>query len=497
MRGSLSAAASPAKTDLERLLLVALLYAALMTRGSFDLLHPIPYGLTFNSMLEHLLRGRLDVDPAAIGNEGFLRDGRTYAYFGILPALLRLPLAALGRLGSVDITRLSLLLAVVLAAACKLRTIGIVARQASAAPAGTAILAMLTVATLLGGAQMQFLKASIYQEAVSWADAIAAAFVYCAVAGLLGERRFDRPLLLRMAALAGLALLTRVSTGLGLYLALGFLLIAVADGEHRSGWGARAAALARGLLTPRILLPAGTLLLFAALCGAVNYFRWGNPLTFADLHASIMYNTAFADRLPRLDRYGEFNLARLGYGLMYYFLPLWVIITPGGNFLFGDFQQRLIESAELPPGSFLLTDPLLIVLAIVCLRALWRGQWARPELPRQAAALLLGLAVPAFLMLIAISMTFRYRMEFYPFLELAAFLGCHALCRAEAVAGGAGSGRLVGALWIATAGGCAAAFLLGMLYRLSPFGPATILLPFGWLNFYTGQITGSLSGLLL
>src|SRR5208337_1007156 len=48
--------------------------------------------LTFNSMLEHLLRGQFDVDPQAIGDDGYLRNGHVYAYWGIWCALLRLPL---------------------------------------------------------------------------------------------------------------------------------------------------------------------------------------------------------------------------------------------------------------------------------------------------------------------------------------------------------------------------------------------------------------------
>src|ERR1035441_8288016 len=71
-----------------------LYYGALITNGNFKLFWPTDEGLTFNSMLEHLLHGRFDVDPEAIGNEGFLRDGRVYAYQGVFCALIRLPLLA-------------------------------------------------------------------------------------------------------------------------------------------------------------------------------------------------------------------------------------------------------------------------------------------------------------------------------------------------------------------------------------------------------------------
>src|SRR5436190_23040454 len=35
------------------------------------LFSPVVYGLTFNSMLLHLLHGAFDIDPATIGPEGF------------------------------------------------------------------------------------------------------------------------------------------------------------------------------------------------------------------------------------------------------------------------------------------------------------------------------------------------------------------------------------------------------------------------------------------
>src|ERR1700733_15194785 len=49
---------------------------------------------TFNSMLHHLLHGQFYVDPEIVRNEGFLRNGHVYVYWGIWCALVRLPLRA-------------------------------------------------------------------------------------------------------------------------------------------------------------------------------------------------------------------------------------------------------------------------------------------------------------------------------------------------------------------------------------------------------------------
>ena len=71
-------------------------------------------------MIEYMSRGRFDVDPSSIGFEGFVRDGRTYAYFGVLPALLRWPLLIWPRFAGVDFTALSCAIAATLAAIAKL-----------------------------------------------------------------------------------------------------------------------------------------------------------------------------------------------------------------------------------------------------------------------------------------------------------------------------------------------------------------------------------------
>ena len=109
-----------------RLLLVLvafmlLYYGALITKGDFNFLQRYPIGLTFNSMLEHLLHGQFDVDPEAVRKEGYLRDGRVYAYWGIFCALIRLPLLAFKSGLMTDVTVLSCLIAICLAGAMKLR----------------------------------------------------------------------------------------------------------------------------------------------------------------------------------------------------------------------------------------------------------------------------------------------------------------------------------------------------------------------------------------
>ncbi len=130
-----------------------MLMSALFHRGPF---YPFLFGLTYNSMLEHMLHGAFDVDPKIVGNEGFIYGGRTYAYFGILPALLRLPLALFHRLGTTDVTLLSCVVATMLAGFFKVRAVIAAALQLEDTRLRSFTFVALVVAIVLGGPQVQF-----------------------------------------------------------------------------------------------------------------------------------------------------------------------------------------------------------------------------------------------------------------------------------------------------------------------------------------------------
>ncbi len=59
------------------------------------------------------LRGRLAVDPAVPGPEGFLIDGGTYLYYGPFLSIVRMPFQLFGDLFTARLVRVSMLIAVV------------------------------------------------------------------------------------------------------------------------------------------------------------------------------------------------------------------------------------------------------------------------------------------------------------------------------------------------------------------------------------------------
>jgi hypothetical protein len=453
------------------LVLAVFSYAFWLTDDHFDLWRPGKgLNLTFNSMLEHLLRGEFNVDPSIVGEEGFHRDGRVFVYWGIFCAVIRWPLTLFPGGLALDVTRFSCFVAVCIMAYAKWRTLHLTlhSRLASAAPG--VLYWALALSILFAGPQIAFLRPSLYQEVCLWAGALAAIFVYCATRGMI-HGHFTGLSLCAMALVAGLALLTRVSMGVGLYAALGLLVLAILVRQPSQGGDPQRAAsgatpfLAR-LVSSQFMPPMLILLSFAVLTGLVNYQRWGHPLVFADYHLYIM-NESYPDRLPRLEAYGLFNLSRIVFGLIYYFCPIWVLLHSDGHLLFEAYQQRLIDATELPPSSFFLTDPLLLLLLLYAGWSLLSVRRSAGMNRLHALAIGTGLTAAGLLMLSAISMNFRYRIEFYPLVEFGALLGFFLLGRRPLAAP---SLRRVNALAIAAAAlGIFGSHAIMSLYEISTY----------------------------
>jgi hypothetical protein len=286
-----------------------------------------------------------------------------------------------------------------------------------------------------------------------------------------------------MAVIAGAAMISRATIGTGLCVAIVLLLFvnqtragSIADGSFSK----RTLEFLRGLGTSRsFLLPAAVLLLFAVLTGFVNFERTGNPLVFADYHRYLYYIRHFPDRSVILEQYGVFNFERIPFAVIYYFFPIWVLRRADGQQLFHGHETRLFNSLELPPSSFLLTDALLIVLLAY---AIWSFA-TRRKLPFDgpvAASAALGLSLPCLLILSFDVLSFRYRIDFHPFMEFGAFLGAALILRSPVLLDRKSmKGGLVGASLISIFASNAEL----VLYRASSFGSFADFKP-GVVYFY-------------
>lgn len=74
----------------------SLAFAAMITNGTFQLLFHESFGNFYDFQALSSLQGRLDVPEESLQGESFVYNGKIYGYFGVTPALLRLPFVIFG-----------------------------------------------------------------------------------------------------------------------------------------------------------------------------------------------------------------------------------------------------------------------------------------------------------------------------------------------------------------------------------------------------------------
>jgi hypothetical protein len=166
----------------------------------------------FDLQMHRLLEGHLSVPRGSLGVEGFVMPHGEHMYFGIFPALLRLPVLAFTNTYDTRLGLLSQLLAVIVmcSSVARLARLAEVLFEFDDAPAGWyAVLAMVPV--LLS--PVLFLSANtwVYHEAILWG---AAAAVWGFVVLLRWWLRPSVRNLLVLIAVGVVALGSRPSTGL-------------------------------------------------------------------------------------------------------------------------------------------------------------------------------------------------------------------------------------------------------------------------------------------
>ena len=93
-------------------LLALLVDVSLLSLGHLGLWHQMGLLGSFYDVQGHaLLHGHLAVPTGSVSFEGFVIDGRTYVYFGLFPAVLRLPVLLVTHHLDGRLTQLSMLLA--------------------------------------------------------------------------------------------------------------------------------------------------------------------------------------------------------------------------------------------------------------------------------------------------------------------------------------------------------------------------------------------------
>lgn len=403
----------------------------------------------FDEQAHSLLDGRLDIDPEVAGIEGFERDDRTYLYFGLVPTLLRLPVAALTDGMDGRLTQLSMLFALAVALWATTQLVWRARRwtrgdddlRAWEPAVVGAFVAMVGLASPL-----LFLAARpvVYHEVELWGTATTLVAFNVLLRWYDDTSRAN----LALASLTALiAFNTRASVGGGALTALG-LVVVLALVTRRQTWR-QSPALILAVLAP------------LAVYATVNLLRFNTPfavpfedqvLTAVDearqatLEATegTLFGPEFApSALATYLRPDGVDVQRL--------FP-WVTFRESRTVIGEPVFDTVDRSASLP-----VVAPALLAFGGVGLVALLRRRWSDPWLPMAvgAAAGVVSTVTIAFI-------AHRYLADFTPLLVLLASPGLWVL--ADRLAAGRATVRriVVGGLAIATLGSSFASLALAL-----------------------------------
>lgn len=360
-----------------------------------------------------LLRGRLAVDPAVPGPEGFVVDGKTYLYYGPFLAIFRIPFALFGDVFVSRLVRISMLIAI--AVLCRwsarlARAGGRVVRTGSTHQVhpsdGRWAIGVFTAAVAFSPALFAAGWISVYNETELWAFALAVVtitlLVECA-ADEFAERR-----LIVLASLAALATtLTRAPIGFGVAFAVGVCGVVLA--VRRRGVGAMSATAIGGGVLSLVAHAAVNFAKFDTLFsvpGDQQRLSLDNPTRaafFESTGGSFFSSSFLPTTLAQYLRPDAIRFERL--------LP-WVRFGPLAENL-GSIDVETITPASSLPSS----APLLLVLALV--GVVWIVRRLSLTWGLVVVATLLG-AIPTFMIGFVAN---RYLIDMLPPLAAAGAIG--------------------------------------------------------------------------
>ncbi len=207
--------------------------------GSIDPLRSVAPDNFYDIQARALFHGHLYIPNGSIGVEAFVYSGHAYTYFGVFPALLRMPVLLVTSSLDGRLTAPSILLAWIVAGlftSLLLWRARHLVRGPVALGWGEAACYGVFAATVTGGSVLVYVAASpsVYNEDMAWSVALTIGALF-ALLGVIERPSRRRVLLLGCLVLA--ANLDRPSTGyacaLGALLAAGWLALARRDPTDR------------------------------------------------------------------------------------------------------------------------------------------------------------------------------------------------------------------------------------------------------------------------
>jgi len=449
-----------------------------VTWGNFRLFDAERFTSFYDAQARALLHGRFDVPPDAIGFEAFVREGKSYGYFGIAPSLIRLPLVILFPKMDGRWSRMFMLLACGINLLCAYRLVlrfrgrGISTVVGPSLNVGRALPAAIAhrravpalhrgwdadtsggsappteaidsgrdaASTRIGAAQKILLSLFVlcagigstnifiasrsytYHEAIMWGGTFALLFTDCLLSYLATPK-------LRLLAMAGLfaflSFHSRPTTGTGALLAL-CVLITVLAFRPKRGSIIGMAPVVRPV--PHVLLACFAVLMTVGVYFGVNYGRFrafdGVPVRFyAQYLAHPERMAATGGRQFHLENAPTALASYFGFGGLRFSSQFpWAFMVQRPIVL-GSPNIDVVE----PYSSAPLSMPAIVFLA---LGGAWPIVTGRSIVLRRFRLPVIALLLGGSIVLFTVGMTQRYLHDFYPFLIVA---GAAGVCRLAA-----------------------------------------------------------------
>ncbi|MCD6460585.1 hypothetical protein J7L67_07970, partial [bacterium] len=266
----------------------------------------------YANVWEHLQKGDFYIDKKCLPYETFITpDNKRTSYFGIMPAFIRGFFDPFMDIYSINLSNLSILIAIILSLLSIFRT----AVKLNLHKGNTRFLLMFSLIAIIFASPLtyNFTWAWLYHEILIWGFAWTTIFMSAFLLWVF-KKDTERNILngLIMGVSVGLAVLSRPSVALTAAIAYGCLCV----------YSLLFSFIRRKQVNELKTLSYGIIIcaLCAVLTLTINYKKWGNPLTFIKMeqHEELIHQ----DRAKAfINKTGYFNPNRFGYSLIYYFMP--------------------------------------------------------------------------------------------------------------------------------------------------------------------------------
>lgn len=360
----------------------------------------------YANMWQHLMAGDFWVDVPYCTSECFLVGNMLVtSYFGFLPAFLRGFAGLFASPYLLNLAKLSMLLAMSLAFLSVTRAF----RRLGLFDGKNRRLAWLFLVAIFVASPFMYVYAWdwIYHEPIAWGLSLSLIFASTYLLWVFDRRERTRRNGLILGAAVGAAIMCRPTIGVMLAVPYVYLL-AMAYVQHRRDPNAgHGRAVAAGL---------GICCLLGLFTMTVNFSRWGNPFTFADMTRHIALLSDPYSRSIYVDN-GELNPSRLATSFAYYFLPSPDNFSTHWPFVIADRRLSWLPSfrtygyVEITRVPHLLGGAVFIFFSCLALRRWRRGS---KEENRYVMALLLGSLMTAYVLLVYFALAMRYGVELMP-----------------------------------------------------------------------------------